>query len=91
MELGLTFAFQYGICYTAAITFADDPYNYGPIAIGLILLSFGIGCVAGSVLGGRWSDRVLRQLQLAASQPDAEGKTRKSTPEVSDLTHTLIL
>lgn len=80
--IGLTFAFQYGVCYTAALTFAAPPYNYGPIIIGCILLSFGVGSVAGSIFGGRWSDRTLRRLQLQASQ-NPEGGARLSTPEVS--------
>ncbi|KAF9517241.1 hypothetical protein BS47DRAFT_1339996 [Hydnum rufescens UP504] len=57
----LLFGFQYGICYTCARTFAGAPYNYPPIIVGLILLSFGIGNVMGSLLGGRWSDRTLRK------------------------------
>lgn len=83
----LTFAFQYGICYTAAITFAAAPYNYGPILIGVILLAFGVGCVGGSVLGGRWSDKILKEQQLKMSmhREDEEGNltTTPSSPEVS--------
>lgn len=82
---GLTFGFQYGICYTAALTFAAAPYNYGPIVVGLILLSFGVGSVGGSVLGGRWSDRTLRRLQRRAAdeQQNIEGGARLRTPEAS--------
>ena len=41
------------------------PYNYNALYIGLIVLSFGIGSICGSVLGGRYSDRVLRKLKKA--------------------------
>ncbi|KAF8315658.1 vacuolar DHA amino acid exporter [Clavulina sp. PMI_390] len=80
---GLYFAFQYGICYTVAITFAEAPYNYGPIVIGLILLSFGLGCVGGSIFGGRWIDRALHRQQVALErQRDPEGRAKLSTPEM---------
>ncbi|CAG8628397.1 1310_t:CDS:2, partial [Acaulospora colombiana] len=39
----LLFAFQYSVCFTAARTFAAAPYNYDPLHIGLVLLSFGLG------------------------------------------------
>lgn len=62
---GLLFGFSYGLCYTCARTFADAPYNYDPLRVGAILLSFGLGSVGGSVLGGRWSDRILIRLKKA--------------------------
>ncbi|EJT99833.1 MFS general substrate transporter [Dacryopinax primogenitus] len=60
---GLLFAFAYSTTYTAAVTFAKPPYNYGSLEVGLVLLSFGLGNVLGSVLGGRWSDRSLARLK----------------------------
>ncbi|CUA72501.1 MFS antiporter QDR3 [Candida albicans SC5314] [Rhizoctonia solani] len=39
------------------------PYNYNSIKVGLVLLSFGLGNLSGSILGGRWSDRVLAQFK----------------------------
>ncbi|KAH9028700.1 major facilitator superfamily domain-containing protein [Lactarius pseudohatsudake] len=62
--LGLFFAFSYNITYTCSRTLGDH-YNYDALKIGLVLLSFGVGSVLGSVLGGRWSDRVLRRLTSA--------------------------
>ncbi|KAG7562297.1 hypothetical protein FFLO_02285 [Filobasidium floriforme] len=60
---GLIFAAQYTITFTAAVTFAAPPYDYTPLKIGLLLLSFGGGNVLGSILGGRYSDLVLRKLK----------------------------
>jgi hypothetical protein len=57
------FAYQYGVCFTAALTFARAPYNFNSIKVGLVLLSFGLGNLAGSILGGRWSDHVLAKLK----------------------------
>jgi hypothetical protein len=42
---GFLFASQYCITFTATRTFADAPYNYSPIKVGLVLLSFGLGNV----------------------------------------------
>ncbi|CAE6461481.1 unnamed protein product [Rhizoctonia solani] len=60
---GLLFAYQYAVAFTAALTFAAAPYYYNSIKVGLVLLSFGLGNLAGSIFGGRWSDRVLAQLK----------------------------
>lgn len=59
---GLLFAVQYTTAYTASVTFARAPYSYNPLIIGVVLVSFGIGNVVGSVVGGRWSDYALRRL-----------------------------
>ncbi|CAE6412691.1 unnamed protein product [Rhizoctonia solani] len=59
----LLFAYQYAVAFTAALTFAAAPYNYNSIKVGLVLLSFGLGNLSGSILGGRWSDRVLAQFK----------------------------
>ena len=42
---GFLFASQYCITFTASRTFAAAPYNYSPIKVGLVLLSFGTGNV----------------------------------------------
>jgi MFS family permease len=62
---GLLFAVQYTTTYTASVTFARPPYSYNPLIIGVVLVSFGVGNVVGSVVGGRWSDYALRRLTAA--------------------------
>lgn len=61
---GLTFAFSFSIAYTCARTLSTY-YGYDALKTGLVLLAYGIGCVAGSILGGRWSDRTLARLKAA--------------------------
>ncbi|KAH7885145.1 vacuolar DHA amino acid exporter [Phlebopus sp. FC_14] len=61
---GILFAFSFSIAYTCARTLANE-YNYDALKTGLVLLSFGIGSMAGSILGGRWSDRTLARLKAA--------------------------
>jgi hypothetical protein len=60
---GILFAAQYTIVYTAAVTLAKEPYAYNALHIGLVLLSFGVGNMAGSLGGGKYSDVVLRRLK----------------------------
>ncbi|GAA5868553.1 hypothetical protein JCM3774_005426 [Rhodotorula dairenensis] len=60
---GFLFASQYCITFTASRTFAAAPYNYSPIKVGLVLLSFGTGNVLGSIGGGRYSDHVLQKMK----------------------------
>ncbi|KAG1751031.1 vacuolar DHA amino acid exporter [Suillus lakei] len=61
---GLIFAFSFSIAYTCARTLSMY-YNYDALKTGLVLLAYGIGSVAGSILGGRWSDRTLARLKAA--------------------------
>ncbi|KZS93595.1 MFS general substrate transporter, partial [Sistotremastrum niveocremeum HHB9708] len=62
---GLLFAFAYSISYTCSKTLFVAPYHYNALKVGLVLLSFGIGSMAGSILGGRWSDRMLVRMKAA--------------------------
>jgi hypothetical protein len=41
------------------------PYNYNALFIGIIILSFGVGSIIGSFVGGKWSDVTLRRLKKA--------------------------
>ncbi|KAG1876802.1 MFS general substrate transporter [Suillus tomentosus] len=61
---GLIFGFSYSLSYTCCRTLAGR-YGYRAFRIGLVLLWLGIGSIAGSVIGGRWSDRVLAKMMEA--------------------------
>ncbi|KAG1830025.1 vacuolar DHA amino acid exporter [Suillus variegatus] len=61
---GLIHAFCFSIMYTCARTLSMY-YNYDALKTGLVLLSYGIGSISGSMLGGRWSDRTLTRLKAA--------------------------
>ncbi|KAF8969510.1 MFS general substrate transporter [Flammula alnicola] len=54
---------SYCLAYTVVRTFGAPPYNYGSLELGLVLLSFGVGNMFGSLLGGRWSDYTRRKYQ----------------------------
>ncbi|CAL1713464.1 unnamed protein product [Somion occarium] len=59
---GLLFAFSYCLAYTCSRTLSIK-YGYDALQIGLVLLAFGMGSMLGSILGGRWSDRVFTRLK----------------------------
>ncbi|KAG2115522.1 MFS general substrate transporter [Suillus clintonianus] len=59
---GLIFAFSYSLLYTCSRTLSEH-YGYDALRIGLVLLSYGIGSICGSTLGGRWSDRTFSRLK----------------------------
>lgn len=71
----LIFAFSYSISYTCVRTLAAAPYNYSAMNIGLVLLSFGVGNMIGSILGGRYSD-YLRAKYKADPNLEATAETR---------------
>lgn len=56
---------------------SSSPYNYNPLIIGVVILSFGAGNMVGSVAGGKWSDVYLRRLR--------EANNGVSVPEVCSL------
>ncbi|PPR05871.1 hypothetical protein CVT24_006625 [Panaeolus cyanescens] len=59
---GLLFAFNFLIVYTSSRTLSRF-YSYPPFKIGLVTLAYGLGAVAGSILGGRYSDRELAKMK----------------------------
>ncbi|KAJ7115557.1 vacuolar DHA amino acid exporter [Mycena crocata] len=61
---GLMFAFNFVVVYSASRTLGSA-YEYNALKVGLVLLSFGMGSLAGSLLGGRWSDMTLAKLKAA--------------------------
>ncbi|BGP42886.1 hypothetical protein JCM10449v2_006898 [Rhodotorula kratochvilovae] len=83
---GIIFASQYAINFTSTRTFAADSWDYAPIGVGLVLLSFGMGNVLGSVCGGRYSDYVLARLRAKnGGVPEPEMRIRSTYPVLAVL------
>ncbi|KAF7326961.1 Vacuolar DHA amino acid exporter [Mycena venus] len=61
---GLMFAFNFVVAFTTSRTLSSA-YGYNALKVGLVLLSFGLGNLAGSVVGGRLSDMKLAHLKAA--------------------------
>ncbi|KAG1869014.1 vacuolar DHA amino acid exporter [Suillus subalutaceus] len=59
---GLVFGFNYCLSYTCERTLANA-YGYNALSVGMVLLCLGVGSIAGSVIGGRWSDRVVKKMK----------------------------
>ncbi|KAI0943842.1 hypothetical protein AcV7_001822 [Taiwanofungus camphoratus] len=60
------------VTYTTSRSLARK-YQYGALKIGLVSLAYGVGCLLGSILGGRYSDYVFRKLKAkngGASYPE---------------------
>ncbi|KAG1819638.1 MFS general substrate transporter [Suillus subaureus] len=77
---GWIFAFSYSILYTCSRTLSEY-YGYDALQIGLVLLSYGIGSICGSLLGGRWSDRTFARLkQENGGQGYAEMRLASTRP-----------
>ncbi|KAG6826635.1 hypothetical protein H0H92_015052 [Tricholoma furcatifolium] len=74
---GLFFALGYLVPYTTSRLLGLH-YNYDPLIIGFIVVSYGVGSVAGSLLGGRFSDYELARLKAAngnVGQPEMRLKS----------------
>jgi MFS family permease len=54
---------KYSLSFTASRALAAAPWNYSPVKIGLVLMSYGFGNAIGSIVGGRYSDKVLARLK----------------------------
>ncbi|KAF8802128.1 MFS general substrate transporter, partial [Phlegmacium glaucopus] len=77
ISTGFQFAFNCVIPYTSARTLSTF-YGYSPLKIGLVTLSFGIGGIAGSVWGGRWSDYELTRLKANGGKSYPEMRLRST-------------
>ncbi|KAJ7075653.1 vacuolar DHA amino acid exporter [Mycena belliarum] len=74
---GFMFAFNFVIVYSASRTLGSA-YGFNALRIGLVLLSFGMGSLTGSIIGGRYSDWTLARLKAAnggASYPEMRLKS----------------
>ncbi|KIY52437.1 MFS general substrate transporter [Fistulina hepatica ATCC 64428] len=61
---GLLFSFNFVVTYDTS-RILGSTYGYSALNIGFVLLAYGTGCMAGSIIGGRWSDYKLAQLTKA--------------------------
>lgn len=62
--LGLYLAFVFGLTFLLLATFSqvfEDTYGFGPGVAGLAYLGLGIGCIIGTILFARSSDRLAKR------------------------------
>ena len=58
---------------TVQQVFSSLPYGFSSLIVGLLFLPFALGLIAGSLLGGRWSDRIMDREAKAAGRYDENG------------------
>ncbi|KAJ7668240.1 major facilitator superfamily domain-containing protein [Mycena rosella] len=74
----LMFAFNFVVVYSASRTL-ESAYGYNALKVGLVLLSFGLGNLGGSIFSGRWSDKTLAWLKAANGRVSDPEMRLKST------------
>lgn len=55
-------------------TFSKPPYGFSVIILGLLYIPNSLGYILASVLGGRWTDRIMHRRAKAAGRYDEAGK-----------------
>lgn len=69
----ISFACYYILNLAIQRTFSRDPYSFSPIILGLLYIPSALGSIFASIIGGRWTDYVMRREATAANRFDAEG------------------
>lgn len=69
----ITFGSLYVLNISVQSAFADEPYNFSPLIIGLLYVPSSLGYVAASLLGGPWVDRIMIRKAMQAGRRDANG------------------
>ena len=70
----ITFGSLYVLNISIQSTFAKPPYNFSSIQVGLAYLPGSIGYIVGSLLAGRWVDKIMAREARKARRKDASGK-----------------
>ena len=71
-----TFGCYYAVSISLQTLFSDPPYSFSPIIVGLMYIPCALGSIVASLLGGRWTDRIMRRRARAAGRVDSSGQTR---------------
>ncbi|KAK6366935.1 hypothetical protein LTS17_010486 [Exophiala oligosperma] len=69
----ITFGSLYVLNISVQSAFADAPYNFSALIIGLLYVPSSLGYVAASLLGGPWVDRIMIREAIKAGRRDASG------------------
>jgi multidrug resistance protein len=70
----ITFGSLYVLNISIQQTFSTAPYNYSTLVVGLLYIPNSLGYVLSSLIGGRWSDKIMHREARAANRYDASGK-----------------
>lgn len=70
----VTFASYYMLNIAIQSVFSQIPYSFRAIILGLLYIPGALGSILASVVGGRWSDYIMRRQAERAGRYDADGK-----------------
>ncbi|CAG8953967.1 hypothetical protein HYFRA_00009066 [Hymenoscyphus fraxineus] len=57
-------------------TFSESPYNYTVIILGLLYIPNSLGYICASLLGGPWTDHIMKREAIKANRYDENGKLK---------------
>ena len=70
----ITFGSLYTLQTSVQVTFSKPPYNFSPLQIGLAFLGNSLGYLSASVIGGRWTDKIMAREAKRADRRDENGE-----------------
>lgn len=74
LSAAMAFAALFVVNISIQSNFADQPYNFNVIEVGLLYIAPTIGYALSSVLGGRWIDFIMAREARKAGRYDGDGK-----------------
>ena len=69
----ITWGIYMFLCISLQQSFADAPYHFSALVVGLTFLPLSTGLILASTLGGRWSDFVMTREAKKAGRYDSSG------------------
>lgn len=70
----ITFASLYLLNVSLQTTFSKPPYNFSTTLVGLTYIPSSIGAVTASLVGGKWTDKIMAREATRAGRYDEKGK-----------------
>lgn len=75
LNASLAFGSSYVLNISMQSAFSKSPYSFFPTIIGLLFIPYSVGFIIASVLGGRWTDRIMIRSAMQSGRQDADGNT----------------
>lgn len=70
----ITFGSLYFLNVSLQVVFAESPYNFSTTLVGLTYIPNSLGYVSASLIGGRWTDKIMAREAKRAERRDEKGK-----------------
>ncbi|KAF2175706.1 MFS general substrate transporter [Zopfia rhizophila CBS 207.26] len=70
----ITFGCLYFLNISIQATFADSPYRFSTVILGLLYIPASLGYLLASIFGGRWIDSIMHREARKAGRYDENGK-----------------